>query len=193
MEWGSDAQVTTNNSQSARATRVGHVNAASRLSAHADDTADCFDTGSDWEVVALRQRASAGFWAARAALVLSVPFAMTAWATGVRHAWLLYMLLPVLASLFAGALFGAAIWSRSQVTDESLAARRGALVALAAYILFALEVACMSATPLETALDVFMGAIFFTGWAVFPCAFLAGILAFRAREGAFRHRRYAGR
>ena len=149
------------------------------------------DSTTDWEVVELRRRAHAGVWSARAALVLSVPFAVTAWALGQEHAWFMYMLLPVVAAFFAGVFFGAAICSRRQITDESLAGRHGALVALAAYVIFALEVGSLSFTPVEAALDAFMGSLLVSGWIVFPVAFLAGILAFRAREGAYRYRQPA--
>ena len=146
---------------------------------------------SDWEVLELRRRVSAGVWSARIALVVSVPFGIAAWATGAEHAWFMYMLLPVVAAFFAGSLFGAAICSRQRVPDDSLAGRRGALVALSAYIIFAMEAAAMSVTPLETGLNVFMGALLVSGWLVFPVAFFAGIMAFRAREGALRYRKPA--
>ena len=145
------------------------------------------DSASDWETVELRRRAHAGVWAARTALVLSVPFAVTAWALGHEHAWFMYMLLPVIAAFFSGVFFGAAICNRRQITDESLAGRQGALVALMAYIIFSLEVATLSFTPLEAALDAFMYSLVISGWFVFPVSFLAGILAFRAREGAYRY------
>lgn len=146
------------------------------------------DAATDWEVIDLRRRAKAGVWAARTALVLSVPFAVTAWTMGAEHAWLMYMLLPVIAAFFSGVFFGAAICDRRQITDESLAGRRGALVALATYGIFSLEVAALSFSPIEAAFDAFMGSVVFTGWAVFPVAFLAGMLAYRAREGAYRYR-----
>lgn len=149
------------------------------------------DPGTDWEMIALRRRAHAGVWSARVALVLSVPFAVTAWGLGQEHAWFVYMLLPVIAAFFAGVFFGGAICDRRAITDESLAGRRGALVALAAYVVFAFEVGSLSFTPYEAALDAFMGSLLISGWAVFPIAFLAGILAFRAREGAYRYRRHA--
>ena len=72
-----------------------------------------------------------------------------------------------------------------------LAGRRGALVALFAYVLFAVEVAALSSTPLESGLNALMGSLLMSGWAVFPVSFLAGILAFRAREGAHRFKRPA--
>jgi hypothetical protein len=146
------------------------------------------DPTTDWEVVELRRRAHAGVWAARTALVLSVPFAVTAWALGQEHAWFMYMLLPVIAAFFAGVFFGAAICDRRRITDESLAGRHGALVALATYVFFALEVGSLSFTPIEATIDAFMGSLLISGWVVFPVAFLAGILAFRAREGAYRYK-----
>ena len=144
---------------------------------------------ADWEVKALLRRVHSGIWAGRTALVLSVPFAITAWARGAEHAWFMYMLLPVVASFFSGVFVGAAICDREEVTDEPLAGRRGALVALLAYVLFALEVGVLSDAPLEAGLNALMASLLISGWAVFPVAFLAGILAFRAREGAhkFRH------
>jgi hypothetical protein len=145
------------------------------------------DAASDWEVHELRQRANAGLWSARVALVLSVPFAITAWATKVDDAWLIYMLLPTIAAFFAGSLFGAAIANPHEVTDESLAGRRGALVALATYVIFAMEVAAMNVSPLETGLNVFMGSLLVSAWVALPAAFFAGIMAFRAREGALRY------
>lgn len=141
---------------------------------------------SDWEVRAILQRIHAGIWSARTALVLSVPFAVTAWARGTEHAWFMYMLLPVVAAFFAGVFVGAAICDREEVTDESLAGRRGALVALMAYVLFAVEVAVLSDAPLDAGANALMASLLISGWAVFPVAFLAGILAFRAREGAHR-------
>lgn len=150
-----------------------------------------FDSDSDWEMLELRRRAHAGVWAARTALVLSVPFAVTAWAMGQEHAWFMYMLLPVIAAFFAGVFFGAAICSRNEVTDESLAGRQGAFVALATYIIFACEVAALSYQPLEAGMDAFMYGLIISGWLVFPVSFLAGILAFRAREGADRYRQPA--
>ena len=141
---------------------------------------------SDWEVHAILRRIHAGIWAGRTALVLSVPFAITAWVRGAEHAWFMYMLLPVVAAFFAGVFVGAAICDRDEVTDESLAGRRGALVALLAYVLFALEVGVVSDAPLEAGLNALMASLLISGWAVFPVAFLAGILAFRAREGAHR-------
>jgi len=149
------------------------------------------DAASDWETIELRRRAHAGVWAARTALVLSVPFALTAWATGAEHAWFMYMLLPVIAAFFAGVFFGAAICDRRQVTDEPLAGRRGALVALATYVIFSLEVAALSFAPFEAGLDAFMYSLLVSGWIVFPVSFLAGILAFRAREGAYRYKQPA--
>jgi len=150
-----------------------------------------FDSESDWEVLELRRRAHAGVWAARTALILSVPFAVIAWAMGQEHAWFMYMLLPVIAAFFAGVFFGAAICNRNQITDESLAGRQGALVALMTYIIFACEVASLSFQPLEAGMDAFMYSLVISGWIVFPVAFLAGILAFRAREGAYRYRQPA--
>ena len=146
------------------------------------------DSGSDWEVLELRRRAHAGVWSARTALVLSVPFAMTAWAIGEKHAWFMYMVLPVIAAFFAGVFFGAAICSRRDITDEPLAGRQGALVALVTYVLFALEVAALSFSPVEAGMNAFMFSLLISGWIVFPVSFLAGILAFRAREGAHRYR-----
>lgn len=148
------------------------------------------DSASDWEVIELRRRAHAGVWAARTALVLSVPFAVTAWAFGQEHAWLAYMLLPVIAAFFSGVFFGAAICDRRQITDDSLAGRRGAFVALATYIIYALEMGSLSYTPFETALNTFMASLIVSGWLVFPVAFLAGMLAFRAREGAYRYQQH---
>ena len=145
------------------------------------------DPTSAWEMLALRQRVSAGLWSARVALVLSVPFALAAWGMGVESAWLTFMLLPTIAAFFAGGLFGAAIADRYLVPDEPLAARRGALVGIATYAFFAMEVGAMSATPLETGLDMFMGSMMVSGWFALPAAFFAGIMAFRAREGALRH------
>lgn len=147
------------------------------------------DPKSDWEVTAILGRIHAGIWAGRTALVLSVPFAITAWARGAEHAWFMYMLLPVLASFFSGVFLGPAICDREEVTDESLAGRRGAFIALGAYIIFSMEVAALSVTPLEAGLNALMGSLLISGWVVFPVAFFAGILAFRAREGAERHRR----
>ena len=147
------------------------------------------DAATDWETIELKRRAHAGVWAARTALVVSIPFAMTAWALGQEHAWFTYSVLPVIAAFFAGVFIGAAICNRHEITDESLAGRRGALVALTAYVIYAAEVGVLSFTPTEAALDAFMGSILASGWIVFPIAFLAGILAFRAREGAYRYRR----
>jgi len=144
---------------------------------------------SDWEARAILQRIHAGIWSARTALVLSVPFAITAWARGAEHAWFYYMLLPLVAAFFAGVFIGAAICNRNEVTDESLAGRRGVLVALLAYVFFALEMACLSDPAFESGLNALMGSLLLSGWAVFPVAFLAGILAFRAREGAHRFKR----
>ncbi|MEM8608448.1 MAG: hypothetical protein AAGF92_15170 [Myxococcota bacterium] len=150
------------------------------------------DAASDWEVAALRRRTQAGFWSARVALVASVPFAIVAWAGGTPDAWLVYMLLPVVAAFFAGALFGATILDRHRTTDSSLAGRQGVLVTLVAYCIFSLEVAAMSATPIHTALDYFMGSVLLSGWAVIPIGFFAGVLAFRAREGATKYVPIAG-
>ncbi|MEM7135451.1 MAG: hypothetical protein AAF500_02675 [Myxococcota bacterium] len=145
------------------------------------------DPATDWETAALRRRALCGLWSARVALVLSVPFAVTAWAGGASDAWLVYMLLPVVASFFAGSLFGAAILDTHYVTDASLAGRQGVLVTIVAFLFFALEVAAMSHTPLHTALDYFMGGVLLTGWVAFPAGFFAGVMAFRAREGATKY------
>lgn len=145
------------------------------------------DPASDWEVVALRQRGLAGLWSARVALVVSMPFGVGAWAGGTHGAWLTFMLLPVLAAFFAGALVGAAILDKQRVTDASLAGRHGVLVTLAGYALFSLEVAATSAAPLHTALDYFMGSILLTGWLAIPIGFFAGVMAFRAREGASKY------
>lgn len=142
---------------------------------------------SDWEVATVLLRIHAGLWSGRTALVLSVPFAIAAWARGIEQVWLTFMLLPVVAAFFSGVFLGPAIWDRQEVTDEPLAGRRGALVALVAYVIFAMEVATLSGTPIDSGLNALMGAFVMTGWVVFPAAFLAGILAFRAREGAFRH------
>ncbi len=149
------------------------------------------DAASDWEIIELRRRAHAGVWAARTALVVSVPFAVTAWAMGQEHAWFMYMLLPVIAAFFSGVFFGAAICDRRMITDEYLAGRRGALVALSTYVIFSLEVAALSFTPVEAGMDAFMYGLIISGWAVFPISFLAGMLAFRAREGAYRYKRPA--
>lgn len=46
----------------------------------------------------------------------------------------------------------------------------------------------MSVTPIESGLNVFMGSLIVSGWMVLPAAFFAGIMAFRAREGAQRYR-----
>ena len=145
------------------------------------------DAAGDWEVAALKRRALAGLWSARVALVISAPFALVAWAGGTEGAWWLYMLLPVVAAFFAGALFGATILDTHRVTDSSLAGRRGVLVTLVTYGIFSLEVGVMSATPLHTALDYFMGSVLLTGWVAFPVGFLAGVMAFRAREGATKY------
>lgn len=56
------------------------------------------EAAAGWEVLELRRRVHAGMWSVRLALVLSVPFAMTAWATGADHAWFMYMLLPLVAA-----------------------------------------------------------------------------------------------
>ena len=167
------------------------IGARARLARRGQRPGAILDAAADWEIIELRRRAHAGVWAARTALVLSVPFGVTAWALGHEHAWLAYMLLPVVAAFFAGVFFGAAICDRRQVTDESLAGRRGALVALATYIIFAFEMGALSYTPVETTLDTFMASLLVSGWIVFPVAFLAGILAFRAREGAHRYVRHA--
>lgn len=146
------------------------------------------DSATDWEMLELRQRIHCGVWCGRVALVMSVPFALTAWATGAEHAWFMFMVLPVVAAFFAGSLFGSAIANRRQVPDESLAARRGAFVALSAYLIYAGEVAAMSNAPLATGLDFFMASLLASGWLAFPVAFFAGIMAYRAREGALRYR-----
>ena len=150
------------------------------------------DAANDWEVFALRERAQAGVWSARIALVLSVPFAMTAWALGVEHAWVTWIVLPVIAAFFAGALFGSALRSESAVPDESFAGRRGALVALAAYIIYGAEAAALGPNPFHAGFDALMGALLISGWAVFPIAFLSGIMAFRVRERAERCRQTEG-
>ncbi|NNE20748.1 MAG: hypothetical protein HKN10_19940 [Myxococcales bacterium] len=142
---------------------------------------------SDWEIAELRGRVKAGLWAARIALVLSVPFAITAWANAAEQAWLTFMLLPVVAAFFAGSFFGTAIARPHEVSDELLAGRRGVLVALAAYLIYALEVAVMSAASAEVALNTLMWSLLGSGWLVLPIAFSAGVLAFRVREGATRH------
>lgn len=149
------------------------------------------DSTAEWEVVELRRRAHAGVWAARTALVLSVPFAVTAWAMGQEHAWFMYMVLPVIAAFFSGVFFGAAICRRGQITDEPLAGRQGALVALMTYVIFACEVAALSFEPVEAGMDAFMFSLLISGWLVFPVSFLAGIMAFRAREGAYRFKHTA--
>jgi hypothetical protein len=146
---------------------------------------------ADWEIAAILLRLHAGIWSARTALVLSVPFAIVAWMRGAEHVWFMYMLLPVVAAFFSGVFIGAAICDHEEVADESLAGRRGAMVALLAYVIFSMEVAVLSDSPIEGGLNVLMGSLLMTGWAVFPVAFLAGILAFRAREGARRHRHEA--
>lgn len=142
---------------------------------------------SDWEMAELRGRFKAGLWSARIALVLSMPFAITAWATAAEQAWLTFMLLPVVAAFFAGTFFGGAIAHPDEVSDESLAGRRGVLVALATYLIYALEVAVMSAAPAEVALNTLIWSLLGSGWLVLPIAFFAGVLAFRVREGAQRH------
>lgn len=147
------------------------------------------DASSDWEVVTLQHRLWAGIWSARVAFVLSVPFAVCAWVLGVEQAWLVFMLLPATASFFAGAFWGGAICDSKQVTDGSLAGRRGALVALGAYAIFAAELAVLSDAWLHAFFDSFMAAILITGWLGLPAGFLAGLMAFRAREAATKHRR----
>ena len=149
------------------------------------------DPNSDWEMFELRRRTCAGLWSARVALVLSVPFAIVAWASGVEQAWLTYMLLPVAAGFFAGALFGSCIANPFEIADEHLAGRRGVFVALCAYLIFALEVAALSFAPVEAGLNAFMGAILISGWLALPAAFFAGVMAFRAGQGARRHARHA--
>lgn len=144
-------------------------------------------SAGDWEVIALRRRVLAGLWSARVALVISAPFALVAWAVGTQGAWLVYMLLPVVAAFFAGALVGAAIFDTRRITDSSLAGRRGVLVTLTAYVMFSLEVASMSVAPVDTALDYFMGGVLVSGWLAFPVGFFAGMMAFRAREGATKY------
>ncbi|KPK17682.1 MAG: hypothetical protein AMJ62_00905 [Myxococcales bacterium SG8_38] len=146
------------------------------------------DPSSDWEAGELKSRTCAGLWSARITLVASMPFGIVAWAKGIDDAWLMFMLLPVVAAFFSGSLFGAGIGNPHQVPDECLAGRRGVFVALCAYILFAMEVAAMSVTPIETGLNVFMGSLIISGWLAFPVAFFAGMMAFRAREGAMRYR-----
>lgn len=149
-------------------------------------TTEILEVTDDWEVIELRRRVHAGVWAARTALVVSVPFAVTAWALGEPHAWFFYMVLPVIAAFFSGVFFGASICSRNIITDEALAGRQGALVALVMYLILAAEVAALSFTPIEAAMNAFMFSVLISGWIVFPISFLAGILAFRAREGAYR-------
>lgn len=151
------------------------------------------DPASDWEVIALRRRGLAGLWSARVALVVSMPFAVTAWAGGTEAAWLTFVLLPVVGAFFAGALFGAGILDTQRVTDASLAGRHGVLVTLAAYVLFSLEVAAMSSSPLHAGFDYFMGSILLTGWLALPVGFFAGVMAFRAREGAAKYVSFARR
>lgn len=154
-------------------------------------TSAILDSTSDWEMLELRRRAHAGVWSARTALVLSLPFVVTAWAVGEPHAWFFYMVLPVIAAFFAGVFFGAPICSRAIITDESLAGRQGALVALATYLILSLEVAALSFDPIHAAMDAFMFSVLISGWLVIPVSFLAGILAFRAREGAYRYKQPA--
>lgn len=149
------------------------------------------DPAADWELAALRRRLLAGLWSARVAFVLSVPFAFAARAVGTHDAWLQLIVLPVIATFFAGSLFGAAVRDAGHIKDAALAARRGAFVALAAYFLFAAEMAAMSTTPLETGLDYLMGSLLFSGWLGLPAGFLAGVLAYRSREGTLRYRRTA--
>ena len=67
-----------------------------------------------------------------------------------------------------------------------MAGRQGALVALVMYLILAAEVSALSFTPVEAAMNAFMFSVLISGWVVFPVSFLAGILAFRAREGAYR-------
>ena len=181
--------------KSARAvdTQLTHPTARPRTRAArtGDRSRAILDSASDWEAIELRRRAHAGVWAARTALVLSVPFAVTAWALEQPHAWFMYMVLPVIAAFFSGVFFGGAICSRQHISDEPLAGRQGALVALMAYVLLALEVAAMSFTPLEAGMNAFMFSLLISGWLVFPISFLAGILAFRAREGAYRFKQQA--
>ena len=168
-----------------------HVGSRTRPARTGDLNGAILDAASDWEAIELRRRAHAGVWAARTALVLSVPFAVTAWALEQPHAWFMYMVLPVIAAFFSGVFFGGAICSRHRIADEPLAGRQGVLVALMAYVIFALEVAAMSFTPLEAGMNAFMFSLLISGWLVFPVSFLAGILAFRAREGAYRFQQQA--
>ena len=147
------------------------------------------DPAADWEAAALRRRLRAGLWSARVAFVLSVPFAFAAWALGTHDAWLQFIILPTVATFFAGALFGAAVRDAGHIQDAPLAGRRGAFVAMAAYCFFALEMAAMSATPFETGLNYLMGSLLYTGWIGVPAGFLAGVLAYRSREGVAKHRR----
>jgi hypothetical protein len=147
------------------------------------------DPSSDWEMFELRRRNCAGLWAARVTLVLSVPFGIVAWAQGADNAWLTYMLLPVIAAYFAGAFFGSCIANPFEVSDEHLAGRRGVLVAICAYVIFALEVGTMSVSPLEAGLSAFMGAVLLSGWLALPAAFFAGVMGFRASQGGLRYSR----
>lgn len=146
------------------------------------------DPRSDWELMELGTRALAGLWAARVALVASVPFGLVAWAQDVENAWLTFMLLPVVAAFFAGALLGAGLVHSREIADECLAGRRGVLIALSAYLIYAAEVAAMSHAPVEALLNVFMASVIVSGWLVFPISFFAGMMAFRAHEGALRYR-----
>jgi len=145
------------------------------------------DASADWEAIALRRRFRAGVWGARIAFVLSVPFAIAAWAAGAEAVWLFYMLLPVLAAFFSTALVGAAILDPCATTDAALAGRRGALAALIAYAIYAAEAGAMSTLWLHTTLDYFMGSLLMTGWLVMPVAFLSGVMAYRTREGATKY------
>ena len=147
------------------------------------------DRNFDWEAIVLRRRGIAGLWSARFALVLSMPFAIVAWIGGVSQAWLLFMVLPGLAAFFSGALFGAAILDPARTTKASTAGARGLMVALGAYLFLALELAVMSANPLAAAVEVLARSMLLSGWLVLPAGFLAGIVTFRARQGAARHRR----
>lgn len=146
------------------------------------------DPSSDWELMELSTRALAGLWSARVALVSSMPFGIVAWAQNIEDAWLTFMLLPVVAAFFSGALFGAGLVHSREIADEYLAGRRGVFIALCAYIIYALEVAAMSHAPVETLCNVFMAAVIVSAWLVFPISFFAGVMAFRARDGAMRHR-----
>ena len=89
----------------------------------------------------------------------------------------------------AGAFFGSCIANPFEVSDEHLAGRRGVLVAICAYVIFALEVGTMSVSPLEAGLSAFMGAVLLSGWLALPAAFFAGVMGFRASQGGLQYSR----